>query len=88
MFTPFLELKDRIGIIKAENDNIGLGLACAKEICKKLGGDLKLKQSEKGMTIFVFKIPVIIVKEELEELKIDNGMIKVQESIDSDDESI
>jgi hypothetical protein len=40
------------------------------------------------MTIFVFKIPVTIVKEELEELKIDNGMIKVQESIDSEDESI
>jgi K+-sensing histidine kinase KdpD len=53
-----LELKNRIGIIKPQNDTIGLGLSCSKEICKKLGGDLKLKQSEKGMTIFTFKIPV------------------------------
>jgi K+-sensing histidine kinase KdpD len=60
LFVPFLELKDRIGIIKAQNDNIGLGLSCSKEICKKLGGDLKLKQSEKGMTIFGFKIPVTL----------------------------
>lgn len=63
LFTPFLELKDRIGIIKAENDNIGLGLSCAKEICKKMGGDLKLKQSEKGLTVFVFKIPFEINQE-------------------------
>jgi signal transduction histidine kinase len=60
LFTPFLELKDRIGINKAQNDNIGLGLSCSKEICKLLGGDLKLKHSEKGMTVFTFKIPIII----------------------------
>lgn len=30
LFTPFLELRNRIGIVKAENDNIGLGLSCSK----------------------------------------------------------
>ena len=58
LFTPFLELRDRIGIIKAENDNIGLGLTCSREISRKLGGDMKLKCSQKGLTSFVFKFPV------------------------------
>jgi C4-dicarboxylate-specific signal transduction histidine kinase len=45
LFKPFLELRDRIGIVKAENDNIGLGLSCSREISRKLGGDMKLKCS-------------------------------------------
>ena len=47
-----------IGIVKAENDNIGLGLSCSREISRKLGGDMKLKRSKKGLTSFVFKFPV------------------------------
>jgi hypothetical protein len=39
---PFKELKNRIGIMQPENDNIGLGLFCSYEICRKIGGDIKL----------------------------------------------
>lgn len=53
-----MELKDRIGIMKTQNDNIGIGLACSREICKKMGGDIKLKQSQKGLTVMAFKLPV------------------------------
>ena len=60
LFKPFLELRDRIGIIKAENDNIGLGLSCSREISKKLGGDMKLKHSQRGLTSFAFKFPVTL----------------------------
>ena len=45
LFTPFLELRNKIGVVKAQNDNVGFGLSCSKSICKKLGGDMKLKQS-------------------------------------------
>jgi sensor histidine kinase regulating citrate/malate metabolism len=61
-----LELKDRIGIRKTENDNIGIGLASSREICKKMGGDIKLKLSRKGLTIFSFKIPIQLAKIEEE----------------------
>ena len=62
-------MKERIGILKAQNDNIGMGLSCSKEICKKLGGDMRLKHSQKGMTIFAFKFPVELSKNELNLLK-------------------
>jgi sensor histidine kinase regulating citrate/malate metabolism len=55
---PFKELKDRIGIMKTQNDNIGVGLSCSREICMKIGGDIKLIQSKKGLTVMAFKIPV------------------------------
>ena len=58
LFIPFLELKDRLGIMKTQNDNIGIGLACSKEICKAMGGDIVLKTSQKGLTAFSFKIPI------------------------------
>jgi K+-sensing histidine kinase KdpD len=58
LFTPFLELRNKIGVVKPQNDNVGLGLSCGKSICKKLGGDMKLLQSEKGLTVVGFKIPV------------------------------
>jgi len=58
LFKPFSELRDRIGIVRAENDNIGLGSSCSKEICKKLGGDMRLKHSQKGLTAFSMKFPV------------------------------
>ena len=60
LFVPFKELKDRIGIAKSQNDNIGVGLSCSKEICLKMGGDIKLKQSSKGLTVMAFKLPVKI----------------------------
>ena len=66
LFVPFMELKDRLGIMKAENDNIGIGLAGSKDICVKMGGDIILKVSRPGLTAFAFKIPVKVVKPEAE----------------------
>lgn len=60
LFIPFLELKDKIGINKSENDNIGIGLACSKAICRHMGGDIRVRQSQKGMTSIQFRIPVKI----------------------------
>jgi sensor histidine kinase regulating citrate/malate metabolism len=48
--------------MKTQNDNIGVGLTCSKEICKKIGGDIKLIQSKKGLTVMAFKIPVKVKK--------------------------
>jgi hypothetical protein len=42
---PFKELKDRLGIMKPENDNIGLGLSCSYMLSRKIGGDITLKES-------------------------------------------
>jgi hypothetical protein len=36
-----------------------MGLACSSAISGALGGDITLKKSEKGLTSFAFKIPVI-----------------------------
>ena len=43
---------------KPENDNIGLGLASSKAITVQMGGDIRLKKSSRGLTVFQFKIPV------------------------------
>ena len=64
LFIPFLELRNRIGIMKTQNDNIGLGLACSKDLCKKLGGDVILMSSNDGLTAFSFKIPIKLVRKE------------------------
>lgn len=58
LFTPFKELKERIGIMKAQNDTLGLGLACSNTICKKMGGDITIKHSQQGLTVVAFKFPV------------------------------
>jgi C4-dicarboxylate-specific signal transduction histidine kinase len=58
LFIPFLELKNRIGLIKEEHHNIGLGLACSKDLTKKLGGDIKVIMSQPGLTNIAFKIGV------------------------------
>ncbi len=47
---------------KPENDNIGLGLASSKAIATEMGGNMKLKLSNKGLTVFKFKIPVQVNK--------------------------
>ena len=62
LFIPFLELKDRMGIMKTQNDNIGIGLACSKDLCNMMGGDLVLKTSQKGLTAFSYKIPIKVVR--------------------------
>ena len=35
-----------------------MGLACSRSIAKEMGGDIVLKESKKGLTVFAFKIPV------------------------------
>jgi sensor histidine kinase regulating citrate/malate metabolism len=41
-----------------KDGNIGMGLACSLAIAKKLGGDITLKESQRGFTVFAFQIPV------------------------------
>lgn len=43
LFVPFLELRNLQGITSAENDNIGMGLACSQAIVNYLEGDITLK---------------------------------------------
>jgi sensor histidine kinase regulating citrate/malate metabolism len=35
-----------------------MGLACSHAIVKEMGGDIILKESKKGLTVFGFKMPV------------------------------
>ena len=61
LFIPFLELKSLQGIARIQDsnkDSIGLGLSCSQTIARKLGGDIQLKESRKGLTVFAFKIPM------------------------------
>ena len=50
LFIPFLELKIKQNLKKVKDHTIGMGLACSKEICNNLGGDLLLVSSEPGLT--------------------------------------
>ena len=50
LFIPFLELKIKQNLKKVKDRNIGIGLACSKDICNNLGGDLILVHSEEGLT--------------------------------------
>ena len=59
LFIPFLELKIKQNMKKVKDHTIGMGLACSKEICNNLGGDIMLASSEPGLTQFSFKLPVI-----------------------------
>ena len=43
LFIPFLELKNKQGIMKVKHDNIGLGLAGSRSITHRLKGDIRLK---------------------------------------------
>ena len=53
---------------RPENDNIGLGLASSKAITVSMGGDIRLKKSVRGLTVFQFKIPLLVQKERNAEL--------------------
>lgn len=45
LFIPFLELKIKQNLKKVKDHTIGMGLACSKEICNKLGGDITIVES-------------------------------------------
>jgi K+-sensing histidine kinase KdpD len=43
---------------KVQDGSIGIGLACSKSIVQGMNGDIIVKKSKKGLTVFGFKIPV------------------------------
>jgi len=69
LFIPFLELKTMQGLKQAKNDTIGLGLSGSREITHSMGGDIRLKKSEAGLTVFTFKVPVKMRSEESNSLE-------------------
>mmetsp|Transcript_19825 Transcript_19825/g.30556 ORF Transcript_19825/g.30556 Transcript_19825/m.30556 type:complete len:110 (-) Transcript_19825:798-1127(-) len=70
LFIPFLELKNKGVIFNSKLDNnIGMGLACSGAISNKLRGDICLKQTSKGLTVFGFKIPVQVQSVRMEQPK-------------------
>ena len=50
--------------------SIGMGLACSHAISRALGGDTMIKYSDKGLTNFLFRIPVNVT---VDEQQIDQG---------------
>lgn len=58
LFKPFLELKLKQNMKNVKHGGIGMGLACSKSIITALNGDITIKESHKGLTVFSFKIPV------------------------------
>ena len=63
LFIPFLELKMKQNLKQVKDNNIGLGLACSEAITGALHGDIKISQSQRGLTVFAFKIPVKVNEE-------------------------
>ena len=60
LFIPFLELKMEQNLKKVKDNNIGIGLACSDAVSKALNGDITIKKSTRGLTVFAFKIPVTV----------------------------
>jgi len=60
LFIPFLELKMKQNLKQVKDHNIGIGLACSNSISKALEGDITIKKSRRGLTVFGFKIPVLV----------------------------
>lgn len=58
LFIPFLELKMKQNIKQVKDNNIGMGLACSEAISSAINGDIIIKHSRRGLTVFAFKIPV------------------------------
>ena len=46
-----------------------MGLACSKSIVQHMGGDIILKESTYGLTVFGFRIPVSVKIQELNQQK-------------------
>lgn len=60
LFEPFMELKMKQSFENVKDYNIGMGLTCSQAIARKMGGDITIKQSNRGLTEFAFKVPVLI----------------------------
>ena len=66
LFIPFLELKELQGIMnKPKNDNIGLGLSASRKIIRELQGDLIIKQSKQGLTVFKMRFPIKVPSQQM-----------------------
>ena len=63
MFIPFKELKAKQNMKKVKDNSIGMGLACSRSIIRELGGDVFLKESQKGKTIFKVTLQVEVTNE-------------------------
>jgi signal transduction histidine kinase len=37
-----------------------MGLGCSEQIVSKIGGDITVKSSKRGLTVFAFKLPVTV----------------------------
>ena len=52
LFKPFMELRATQNLEKVKDRNIGIGLACSKEIANELKGDVFINRSQPKFTIF------------------------------------
>ena len=77
LFIPLQELKHTKDFNLVKDFNIGLGLSCSKTLTDGLKGDIILKQSERGFTVFAFRIPVKITHDGDDPLHIDMSRQKV-----------
>lgn len=50
-----------------------MGLGCCRKIVLSLGGDITVKQSQRGLTVFAFKMPVFIQEDKNIDEKIDKS---------------
>ena len=82
LFIPFLELKMRQNLKQVQDNNIGMGLGCSQQIVTQLGGDITVKQSKRGLTIFGFRIPVRIQQFQQKEQSDDKSNISFNTSQD------
>lgn len=57
-----------------------MGLGCSQQIIASLGGDITIKQSQRGLTIFAFKVPVFV--QEDKQIEIDDKINQSNMSID------
>ena len=58
MFVLFGELRKKQSITKVKDYGIGLGLNCSQQLCRALGGDIKLIKSDPNQTQFQIKLPL------------------------------
>ena len=76
LFVPFLELKMKQNPDLVQDNNIGMGLSCSEQIATAMEGDITIKESRKGFTMFAFKIPVKVKKDIINH---EDGYLKIEE---------
>ena len=74
LFTPFKELNAKQNLSQVKDNTIGMGLACSQQIVSSCGGDITIKESQRGLTVFGFKMPV-----EVRPIQDKNGLDIVEE---------